>query len=139
MRFQWTFSYMEAWISSEATAVPLGASSGCSWAETSSIAEFSCAILSASTWRVFCYHNMKNKEISMQIMSKIQKKKKKERREKKLMCRSIIHGFRLDFVKKYDQSRCLSENLLLKAFYIVWQSTDFFAQACTFLDVMLTT
>ncbi|KAI5319876.1 hypothetical protein L3X38_039584 [Prunus dulcis] len=51
------FYYMEASISSEATPAPFGASSACSGAETSSMAEFSCAIFSASILRVLHRHN----------------------------------------------------------------------------------
>lgn len=49
-----TLYHMEASISSEATATPFGASSACSWADTSSMAEFNCSIFSASILRVFC-------------------------------------------------------------------------------------
>lgn len=45
---------MAASISSEFTAAPFGASSDRSWEETSSIAEFNCAIFSVSIFRVFC-------------------------------------------------------------------------------------
>lgn len=61
VEFRQVINYIIASTSSELPADPFGASSARNCAETSSMAEFSCAIFSASTFRVFCFYHINKK------------------------------------------------------------------------------